>query len=126
MQGREKWCKGGDLVGYVTAEQIQKAGDYLLKKMAEDGILIYSDIYDGTNECHELLTQAMKLEHERSLAEILVDLAVWEFETEGLIERTEFDESLADGESNYGLELTHDGRRFIADGTCFEYYGTEL
>jgi len=113
-------------MGYVSAEQIQKAGDYLLKIMAKDGNLIFSDIYDATDECHELLVQAMKLEHERCPAEILVHLAVWELETEGLIERTEFDESLPDGETNYGVELTRNGRRFIADGKHFECYGTEL
>src|SRR6266496_3402943 len=109
-------------MGYSSADAIQGAGKYLLDRLLEAPKLPYSTFYDGTDATHEQLTEAVGLEDDGWYSpEHLVDLAAYELEEQGIVSIQELTSKLADGENDYLIELTAEGRKKILSGFVPRY-----
>ena len=108
-------------MGTVSATEIQKAADRLLRILVEQGRLRYStDYYDRSDEQEEQLCDEMQIDGRGTTPAVLIDLAVCQRENIEGVEKEELDQVLADGETDYTTELTPDGKTALATGARFE------
>lgn len=112
-------------MGSVYHEDIERAGKYLLSLLRQYGQVQYLELYDGSDEAHQRLLQNIGAD-EREHPELLMDLAAYQLEEMGIVERVELDERLVDGEPDYLVMLTDDGRMLLEDGFVPTYENMEL
>src|SRR5687767_7963602 len=98
-------------MGYMHAEHVGKAGHYLLAGLNEEGAIRYSRFYGGSDDAAETLRRACGFENEMDAAECTMDVAVGQLEAAGVVKTTHLADKLADGEPDYQIELTPEGRR---------------
>ena len=108
-------------MGYVSVHNVKKAGDYLLRVLLDSGEVRYSRFYDGTDETQAAVLKGMGFpeegeDYEPESPELLLDLAAYELERQGFVRITMLDTKLADGEPDYLIELTEQGREKLAQG----------
>jgi hypothetical protein len=113
---------GDSLMGWVYANRIKRAADFLLSDVLPGCIEVrYSRFYDGTDEVHEKLIADMGYPKDGEddvpeCPEILIDLAASELARQGFVKLTLLDEELADGEPNYLIGLTEPGIAKMMNG----------
>jgi hypothetical protein len=116
-------------MGYFYKDQIEKAGLYLLDILDKKHQVSYDYFYDGTNEKHYHLVEAIGINDnetdETSAVEILLDIAVIELNEFGIVSITQLESKLADGELNYQIKLTDKGRNIIRNNKKIDFYSTE-
>jgi hypothetical protein len=113
-------------MGYSAASAIEGAGKYLLDRLLAATKLPYSTFFDGTDATHDQLTKSVGLEDDGWYSpEHLVDLAVYELEEQGIIETEELTTALEDGEHDYLIQLTEEGRKKLACGYQPKYWDAE-
>jgi hypothetical protein len=107
-------------MGHVPCSEIQKAANHLLHKLTEQEHIRYSNTYyDGSKEQELRLRQEMQLDLDDTIPALLVDLAVYQLENIGWVEKQELECRLCDGEPDYTIALTLDGRRASSMGEPF-------
>lgn len=73
----------------------------------------YSLFYDGTEDTSQKLAKAIGIadkDRDWYCAEHVIDLAVFELEEQAIVEKKELPTSLPDGEPDYEIALTEQGR----------------
>jgi hypothetical protein len=113
-------------MGFAPGEMIEKAGRHLLTVLKEEGQVRYSRFYDGSEDTHEGLLHAFGLTSDWYLPELLMDLAVYQLARGGVVRTTKVPDRLADGENDYLIELTEEGRGFLVSGEEFRFRGVDL
>lgn len=109
-------------MGYSDATVIKDAGNYLLTVLLNDNSVPYSRFYDGKDETHFQLCEAIGLLDDDGevddwySAEQLIDLAVAQLEEQGIVTIETLTAKLADGYDDYLICLTEDGRQKLASG----------
>jgi hypothetical protein len=109
-------------MGWVYAEEIKKAANYLLCDILPDCIQVrYSRFYDGTEKTSKELVADMGYpelgsKYVPSCPELFIDLAAGELERQGFVKLTYLKERLADGEPDYLIELTLEGIEKMIEG----------
>jgi hypothetical protein len=114
-------------MGFSYDHDVERAGLYLLGLLKSEGRVRYSRFYDGTDETYEAIIRAMGYPEEGDsylpeCPEHLIDLAAWQLETGGIVKITPLAEKLADGEQDYTIELTEEGRQFLERGDRFRFW----
>lgn len=112
-------------MGTFPADYIEQAGKFLLDRLLAAGKLPYSTFFDGTDETHEQLVKSIGLEDDYYAPEHLLDLAAYELEEQEIVEREPLTERLVDGEEDYLITLTPEGRKKINAGYQPEYWHAE-
>jgi hypothetical protein len=113
-------------MGYVSGEMIERAGRYLLSILKDTPRIQYSEyFYDGSDAMHEQLMEALGLEDDWYSAEGLVDDAAGQLEIMGLVEITMLKETMADGEQDYVIALTDNGKKSAASGEIPSFRGID-
>lgn len=110
-------------MGTVPATEIQKAADHLLGQLRDRGEVVYSTTYfDGSDVQEHRLHREMQIEPGTGGASpaILIDIAVYQLENAGWVEKEELNETLVDGEPDYKILFTAEGRRALAVGELFQ------
>ena len=100
------------------ARLIERAARYLIHVLVSqtaDLTVDYSRFYDGTDETHLNLKQALGLESDWYSAEHLMDVAIGELEQMGVVETATLDRQLADCEPDYRITLTDERPDILAD-----------
>lgn len=86
----------------------QKAADYLLSILAVEPVIQYSRFY-GTDEARAELLKGLGITEEEDdtecTAESAMDGAVWHLSKQGIVQKTDLDEKLIDGEPDYQIRL---------------------
>jgi hypothetical protein len=113
-------------MGWYPGHIIEKAAAFLLDELAQRSPRRYSEFYDGEDKTHDRLLEVLGLDDEYCSAELGLDLAVFVLENEGLVEKDDLAEKLADGEPDYTLTLTAAGRRFHRAGQKVKSKGIEV
>ena len=106
---------------------IELAGRHLLSILKSAPKIRYSEyFYDGSDETHERLMEALGLEDDWYYsAEALVDDAAGQLDTMGLVTVTMLEETMADGEQDYEIALTEKGKTLIASGKVPAFHGID-
>ncbi len=113
-------------MGYLPGDPIQQAGDYLLSILRAEPSVRYSRFYDGRDETHEALCQAIGLENEWYSPEVLMDEAVDQLHSAGFVTIEFLQERLADEEPDYTITLTTLGKSFIRYRRAFRFHDVDL
>jgi hypothetical protein len=111
-------------MGYSYEGDIERAGTHLLVILMAEGEVRYSRFYDGSNETHEALAEALEVDPD-DCPEHLIDLAAWQLEDQEVVSINQLPDKLADEEPNYLITLTEKGRTLLAQGAKFRYYDAE-
>lgn len=120
-------------MGYSYANDIEKAGIYLLGLLKAEASVRYSRFYDGEDESQEALLRGMGYgpaldaedDYVPECPEHLMDLAAVELEQSGIVTTTELDDLLADENQDYLIELTDKGRGFLEREERFRFWDAE-
>ncbi len=109
------------------AHAIEVAADYVLDILREHRKITYRQFYDGTDDTATKVDQAIVSPDCRGWysAEGLIDIAVAQLEQQGVVETTQLDDVLPDGEPNYSIALTARGDDAIAGNTKLTYWDSE-
>jgi hypothetical protein len=111
----------------IRRKDNQAAGDHLLGLLRTEGSLRYSRFYDGSDKTHEALLRGMGLgEDHCDSPEWAMDTAVAQLEKAGLVATRTTADLLADGNRDYEISLTDEGRAFLAEGKSFPYRDVDL
>ena len=102
-------------MGSAYHKHIEGAGKYLLTVLMRRSEVQYSEFFDGSDEAHRLLLENIG-SPDVDYPELLMDLAVYQLEDLGIVEKFELDERLVDGEPDYVIILTDEGRMLLEDG----------
>jgi len=100
----------------TSSSVIEKGAERLLSLLATQSPIRYNRFYDGTEETAARLAKAPGFdESDRSwyCAQQAIDLAVFELSKLGLLETSQLDETLSDGERDYEILLTAKGKRQV-------------
>ena len=126
MQRRIRRPNKKNRYGLFLRKPDRSAGKYLLDRLLDATKLPYSTFYDGTDATHDQLTKSVGLEDDGWYSpEHLVDLAVYELEEQGIIETEELATTLEDGENDYLIRLTTEGREKLVGGYQPKYWDAE-
>lgn len=99
-------------MGYTSADKIANGAALLLGILSKESPIRYSRFYDGSEETFHKLAVALGLkENDEDRGPGIIDLAVFELVQQGVVETRKLEEPLADGEKDYEIKLTEDGRR---------------
>lgn len=112
-------------MGMSPDSAIRDAGEYLLNRLLQSTSLPYSTFYDGSDATADQLERSLGLEDTWYSAEQLIDLAVSQLEYQGIVRTETLTTKLADGEDDYLIELTADGRKKLASGYMPRYWDAE-
>lgn len=113
-------------MGYLDASTIRQAGEYLLSVLHEYKSVRYSDFYDGLEETHEALRDAIGLENDWYSAETLMDEAAGQLAATGIVEIAVLPERLCDEEFDYAITLTEEGQSFLRKKQPFPFRDVDL
>jgi hypothetical protein len=113
-------------MGYIPSGPIQQAGLYLLSVLRADKSVRYSRFYDGRDETHDLLCQALGLNDDWYSAEVLMDVAADELCNAGIITIASLPELMSDGEHDYTITLTDEGKSFLRSRKAFRFHDVDL
>ena len=110
-------------MGHVYASQLAKPGNYILSLLRANPSLRYSEhFYDGTDELCDRVAAAMGLDQgDADLMPILVDIAVGQMESQGIVNTTQLPEKMSDGENDYLIEPTEQGQNHIESGSPLQF-----
>jgi hypothetical protein len=106
-------------MGFFPGRIIENAVHFLLRELSARSEMRYSEMFDGTDETHRRLGRACDMNPEDAEdygVELAIDLAVWEMENEGFLEKEDLEETLADGEQDYNIRITPEGEAFALSG----------
>ncbi len=122
-------------MGYSYANHIEKAGRHLLGILMAEGSVRYSRFYDGEDETHEALLRGMGYgpaldgtaedDYVPECPERLMDLAVAQLERQLVVKTTDLEDLLADGNEDYLIELTDEGRSHLELGGRLRFWDDE-
>jgi hypothetical protein len=115
-------------MGYSYACNIERAGTHLLSLLKIEGTVQYSRFYDGSEETALALAKAMGFDEEEAewnCPEHLMDLAAGELERAGIVVTGKLPDKLTDGYTNYFIQLTTEGRKWLEGGERFAYWDAE-
>jgi hypothetical protein len=122
-------------MGYSYANNIEKAGLYLLSLLRIEQRVRFSRFYDGTDETEEALLRGMGYgpaidgvaedDYVPDNAATLMDLAAAELEQGGIVKKAMLEDLLEDGHQDYLIELTESGRAFLGRGERFRFWDAE-
>jgi hypothetical protein len=113
-------------MGYIPTEPIQQAGLHLLSVLRADKSVRYSRFYDGRDETHDLLCHALGLEDEWYSAEGLMDVAAAQLHIAGIVTIASLPEHMVDGEHDYTITLTEEGKSFLRYRKVFRFHAVDL
>lgn len=115
-------------MGYVYADYLKPASKYLLTVLKDEGSVRYNEnfYFDGKEDRLESLRKAMGFTDEDpqdiSYPPIIIDWAVGQLESKGLVTTEQLPELLSDGDHDYSITLTEQGRVFIESGEEFQHW----
>lgn len=116
-------------MGYFNKDQIEKAGLYLLGILDKKHQVNYDFFYDGTDEKHYHLCEAIGINDNETddtdIVEILLDIAAAELNKFGIVSITQLEGKLFDEEPNYQIKLTDQGRNIIRNKKKIDFYSTD-
>jgi hypothetical protein len=113
-------------MGWYPGHIIEKAAAFLMDELVQRSPRRYSEYYDGEDKTHDHLREVLGLEDDQHPAELGLDLACFVLENEGLVEKDQVNEKLADGDPDYTIALTAAGRRFHSAGRKVTCLGMDL
>jgi hypothetical protein len=113
-------------MGYLPSEPIQQAGRYLLAVLRAEQPVCYSRFYDGLDETHELLCHALGLEDDWYSAEVLMDEAAAQLDDAGIVTIASLPGLLIDGQHDYTITLTDQGKSFLRSRKAFRFHDVDL
>src|SRR5262245_31575137 len=98
-------------MGYFHADDIEKAGRYLLSVLRVEGTVHYSRFFNGTDDTEQAIVDGMGFDEDEcpDCPVFLIDLAAYQLENEGFVKLAMLDDELCDGEQDYQIELTTKG-----------------
>jgi len=86
----------------------------------------FSRFYDGDDETHDLLCHALGLEDDWYSAEVLLDEAAAQLDNAGIVIITSLPELLVDGEHDYTITLTDEGKSSQQSRKAFRFHDADL
>jgi hypothetical protein len=124
-------------MGMAYKHVIERAGVYLLRVLAAENPIPYARFYDGTDATERALLVGMgyggdvagddeDADDRPDSPAAYMDWAVGQLAAAGIVATRDTGGELADGEPAYEIELTEQGRRFIATGGRFAFRDMEL
>lgn len=99
-----------------TRTSAQRAGDHLLGLLKSEGRVCYSRFYDGSDEAARRLREVCGCTSDIVSAELLMDIAAGQLEEQGVARLVTLHNRLADGENDYAIELTDEGKALLESG----------
>jgi hypothetical protein len=112
-------------MGWVYGQQLMPAGKYLLGILQVEGSVPFSRFYNRDTD-YAALAKAVAAHDEYASDEldedhvhIKIEFAAGQLETAGLVTFTPLATRLIDGDQDYMIALTEDGRAFLASGRDF-------
>lgn len=120
-------------MGWVNGSNIKPVGDYLLRLLADKGSVRYGEeFYDFSEAQEQRLRQALGIgpdedyEDDQHYPPIYADFAAGQFSRKGLVQLENLPETLPDGDPDYKISLTKQGRAFVSAGCAFPYWDMDL
>ena len=116
-------------MGTMPGKLIKTAAKYLLEILFVEESVLYSRVYDGTDETRDKLIEGMGITVEDADwygVEGAMDLAAGLLEREGYVRIVPLEEELADGEPAYRIDLLEDGRKAAKVGRLPAFDDIEL
>lgn len=106
-------------MGYCPAEPLTNGARLVLDALKESERVAYSYFYDGTDARDQFLMVELGLEDDFYGVASLIDFSVTQLEEAGLVTTRDLDTTLADGEPDYEIRLTPQGKQLLASGATF-------
>lgn len=107
----------------VHENQLIGPARYILSLLRDTSAIRYSEhIYDGSMARHERLLKEIQLDdpNDGHSIESLIDEALDQLEEQGLLLVKELNTKLVDGDNDFLIELTFDGREVLTNKRSFE------
>src|SRR5262249_31175201 len=99
---------------------LERAARYLMGLLKTEPVIRYSRFHDGTVETAKALNRTLGLEENGWLpGHGLMNWAICKLEAAGLVMTEELPVILVDGDTDYDVRLTDEGRAFIDQGRVF-------
>lgn len=113
-------------MGFVSSEQLNSGGAYLLGVLRAEGAVPFSRFYNAETDYAALASAAGIDESDADHAHVLIEFAAGQLGDAGLVSFNELPDELIDGERDYRIELTEKGKRFVAAGGNFRFRDMDL
>jgi hypothetical protein len=115
-------------MGDRPAHLIEKAAMYLISVLMTTEVIDYDYFYDGEEKTFLRLIEGLgitRVDADWYCAEALMDNAVYELEEQGMVRREWLASTLVDGEPNYRIILTAEGKEKLCQGVKLTFYPIE-
>jgi len=115
-------------MGAQPAHLIEKAAMYLLSVLMTTEVIDYDYFYDGEERTWLRLIEGLGIpcaDADWYCAEALIDNAAYELEEQGIVRCEWLVSTLVDGEPNYRIILTAEGKDKLSQGVKLTFYPIE-
>lgn len=116
-------------MGYVHEHYVRAAGDFITNLLLGRGKVTYSEFYNdqpGTKETVIVSVFGGRDHRGAEQAYMYLDWAATQLEGQHVVTIEYLDSKLMDGEHDYWIILTDEGRRFLEEGGTLKYWSFEV